>query len=84
MLKRRVLLDGGDAGAAAVGAVERGGSVPENGLLNRNALGIADEGVGRNDAVLVGVLVRMIGRRVGDPHHRFFLLLPHFRFVQAF
>lgn len=61
-------LYGGNAGAAAVDAVERSGSVSENGLLNRNALGIADEGVRRNDTGLVGVLVRMVDRRVGDPH----------------
>lgn len=48
--------DGRHSGISAVDAVDRSGSVAENGLLNRNSFGIAVDGVWWDRSVLVRIM----------------------------
>lgn len=75
----RKLLDKGKSRIATVDAVEGCGSVSVHSLLNRNSLGVSDDGVWRDDASLVRVFMnkvllllrwwwrrRLIRRIIGD------------------
>lgn len=68
--ENRKLPDGGDTWITTVNAVERGGSIPVNRLLDGNAFRVANDGVWRDRSGLVRILCRV----VRHSHHRFIVL----------
>lgn len=83
------LPDGGQTRTTAVNAVKRSRRILIHGLLNRDSLGIANDGVRRDHSGLIGVVSDvvmvvmllghrgLIGRVVGDPDRRLAVGLRH-------